>query len=46
MGIDTTGSDTEAQLAAFDARVGADAAVAGEPAGIALGEAFKRIDEL
>ena len=46
MGIDTTGPDAEAQLAAFDARVRADAAAAGEPAGVALGEAFKRIDEL
>jgi LmbE family N-acetylglucosaminyl deacetylase len=46
MGIDTSGSDVEAQLAAFDARVRGDAATAGEPAGVALGEAFKRIDEL
>lgn len=46
MGIDTTDSDTAAQLAAFDARVRAEAAAAGEPTDIALGEAFKRIDEL
>jgi LmbE family N-acetylglucosaminyl deacetylase len=46
MGIDPAGPDAEAQLAAFDARVRADATAAGEPAGITFGEAFKHIDEL
>jgi LmbE family N-acetylglucosaminyl deacetylase len=46
MGIDPSGADTQSQLAAFAARVRTDAAEAGAPAGIALAEAFKRIDEL
>ena len=45
-GSDITGSDMEAQLAAFGARVRAEATAAGAPVGVALGEAFKHIDEL
>ncbi len=46
MGIDAGGPDEGVQRAAFEARVRSDAAVAGAPVGIPLGEGFKLLTEL
>jgi LmbE family N-acetylglucosaminyl deacetylase len=46
LGIDTAAPDADAQRQAFEQRIRDEAAHAGAPAGVALGEAFKHIDEL